>query len=157
VGFERVPRADPAGRRALLYLAIFFAGASLFAWVVLHLYDQRIAELNSGAASTSFYPDISWPIIVFCVPALLLPVLVIKWTRLRQRFRETRMALLALFLVILAAGSALVGVAMFATPVADVVVARNALLCNWRVEWTQIDAMHGMRDSRGKTTIRFTL
>jgi hypothetical protein len=141
---ENLERVAPQKKARRLALIATLAAVSAAVWLMLQLYDLRLATLPRNGAIDIFYDDISWGLIsaiVGVAAALLL---------LRQptnRLTEPRRFVALLMFGLMGAGGLAWTISAFADPRPTVTVTHGTLSCRWQVAWLEV-ADIGLKSAR---------
>jgi hypothetical protein len=146
-GLERI-QGDPKVARTGRHLAIGLAGGVALIWLVLHLYNERIAALPGNAGTINFYPDLSYSMVAAIFFGLLL------WPAFRHHddvvgsIGPKRTMLAYAFIGVLEFFIVAGMVWNFFDPTPRVIITRNFLLCGTRTRWSDVAAISLTVDER---------
>jgi outer membrane protein assembly factor BamE (lipoprotein component of BamABCDE complex) len=140
-GLEPVDKQVGAGKRVPYRAIATIAGASGVIWLILELYDRRIAAISGNGNVTYFYRDISWPIFIAIIGGLMVAGLVASWGKLAARFSEVRLWFGLWFSGLMALGGLWWSVSTFFNPTPEVAMTPASLYCGWQVPWWNITGM----------------
>jgi hypothetical protein len=146
---SRAPAADLNAQWTLRisgYLCLFLVVLIGFG---SYLYDLRLAAVEVNATAIDFYPGISQYLLYGSFLALFFFVMVGQWNMVVASPKVgPKRALLSVFLFGLGAvGCFVAALWNFYNPKPTVVLAKDALYCNWRIRWADIANM-GVRSGR---------
>lgn len=149
-GLEPVGKEVSTGNRVLYRALATIAGASGVIWLILQLYDRRIAAISGAGNVTYFYRDISWPIFIAIIGSLMVAGLAASWGKLAARFSEIRLWFGLWVSGLIALGGLGWSVSIFFNPTPEVALTPTSLHCGWRVAWLDIAGMRVEDGDRGK-------
>lgn len=139
-GLERV-----AARRPAWTIPVVLAGMSAAAWVILELYDSRLAALPRGDAISVFYGDFAWGLIDMLVGGLITLVLLQLPT---SHFNNLRSYLALLVFGAMTLGGAWWVLFAYVDPKPVVTVTPGVLYCGWDVAWLEMSDI-SLKTDRG--------
>jgi hypothetical protein len=137
-GLPRAAPSDPlaaARHRRNGLIAVALIGG---VWLVLWLYDLRVAAAAEGRTTTDFYPDLSQILLWAVAGALGIWVFVAGWSKLVAKLGPNRMMVGMVVLYVIEVALAGRAVALFFAPQPRVVISSDALWCGHPREWRNI-------------------
>jgi hypothetical protein len=132
---ENLERVAPQKKARWIALIVTLAAVSATAWLILQLYDLRLATLPRNGAIDTFYDDISWRLISAIAGALAVLLLLRQPT---SRLTEPRRFVVLLMFGLIGAGGLAWTISAFADPKPVVTVMRGTLSCRWQVAWLEV-------------------
>jgi hypothetical protein len=153
-GLPRIAAQDTLAatrrRRAGLIALALIGGI----WLVLHLYDVRVAPTTADGDRIDFYPDLSQNLLFAVLFALVIWIIVAGWRNMQAKFGETRMAITMVVLVGIELVFAFGAVGTFFKPEPKIVISRDDLTCGRRYRWTAIVDLKLVDGRMGKKYVR---
>ena len=149
-GLDPVDNEARTGQRVPYRALAMIAGASGVIWLILQLYDRRIAAISGAGGVTYFYRDISWPIFIAIIGGLMVAGLVAGWGKLAARFSEIRLWFGLWVSGLIALGGLGWTAATFFNPTPEIAITPASLYCGWQVPWSDITGMRVEDGRRGK-------
>ena len=137
-GLPRVAAVDnlaAARRRRAGLIALALIGGI---WLVLRLYEARVAATTADSETTDFYPDLSQNLLLAVLFALMIWALAAGWRKLSAKFSETRMTIGMVVLVGMELVLAFSAAATFLEPKPKIVISRDDVTCGRHHRWSAI-------------------
>lgn len=150
IGLEKVESIDKRPQRNLRILAFILVLLSIVAWLTLRLYQRRIDALPAVDGTTIYYAGISLSLMFALIISLFFLLTILGRKNLITRLGDNRYLLTLLVLTVI--DFCLLGYMTmnFFNPAPEVVITRDALQCNWSVQWSDVTDLDLKTGRHGK-------
>jgi len=157
-GLPRVAPTEtlPAPLRSLRHAALFFLLFADAIWLVLHVYDLRVAAAAADQSTTTdFYPDISLYVLFTAFFALVTVMIFAGWSRIAAKFSPNRLLFCVFVCVLITMAYVAITAWNLYDPTPSVIIARDFITCRWNARWSDIDSFSLQSGGKGRQYVRF--